>query len=165
MNSSKRRLDQLEVSLTPKQAILRWMEEAHQYDTMEQYVQALKDGPDSAWPMAMLLQQTAGAVEQAMKGRPRQEIARGVRQAVRDVLFLFHLHQQVNGKLMGKQEAFLYRLRWRRAELERLRYQKTARQGPASRIGKAVPRRQDRPGVRRKPSYFWRNYMACAWRY
>jgi hypothetical protein len=143
MTSSKRRLDKLEVSLTPKQAILRWIEEAHQHDTMEQYVRALKDGPDSAWPLAQLPEKVSRAVEQAMKGRPKPEVARQARQAVRDVLFLFHLHQRVNYKIMEKQEAFLFRLRWLRAELGRLRYQKMVRQASLSGIRRGLPRRQD----------------------
>jgi hypothetical protein len=52
MTSSKRRLDKLEVSLTPQQAIVRcivrWMQEGHQHDTMEQYARYLKPGPESA---------------------------------------------------------------------------------------------------------------------
>ncbi|HZA21371.1 MAG TPA: hypothetical protein VFA32_01995, partial [Dehalococcoidia bacterium] len=143
MTTSKRRLDKLEVSLTPKQAILLWMEEAHQYDTMEQYVRFLKPGPESAWPLAVLPEKVATAVEQAMKGRPKQEIARRARQAVRDVLFLFHLHQQVNRKLIEKQEAFLFRLRWLRAELGRLCYQKKVRQASPSGIPTGVPKHQD----------------------
>jgi hypothetical protein len=143
MSSSKRRLDKIEVSLTPKQAILLWLEEAHRYDTMEQYTRALKDGPDSAWPLAQLPEKVSRAVEQAMKGGSRQEISIGVRQAVRDVLFLFHLHQQVNGKVMEEQKAFLYRLRWLRAELGRLRYQKMVRQASHSRVHIGVSKRQD----------------------
>jgi hypothetical protein len=143
MTSCKRRLDKLQVSLTPKQPILRWMGEAHQHDTMEQYVRALKGEPDSAWPMATLPKQVAAAVKQALKGQPREEVSRGVRQAVRDVVFLFHLHQQVNRKLMEKQEAFLFRLRWLRAELGRLHYQKMAGQASPSGIRTRIPRRQE----------------------
>jgi hypothetical protein len=143
MSSGKRRLDKLEVSLTPKQAILLWMAEAHRHDTMEQYAKSLKDSNDSAWPMATLPKQVTGAVEQALKGIPRKEISNGVRQAVRDVLFLFHLHQQVNGKLMEEQKAFLFRLRWLRAELGRLHYQKLAHQASPSGIRKGVLKRRD----------------------
>jgi hypothetical protein len=143
MTSSKRRLDKLEVSLTPKQAILLWTAEAHQYGSMEQYVRALKDGPESAWPLAQLPEKVSRAVEQAMKGRPKPEVARRERQAVLDVLFLFHIHQQANRRLMEKQEAFLFRLRWLRAELGRLRYQKMVHQASLLGIRRGLPRRQD----------------------
>jgi hypothetical protein len=109
---------------------------------MEQYAESLKAGSESAWPMAKLPKQVSAAVEQTMKGQPREEISKGVYQAVRDVLFLFHLHQQVNGKLMEKQEAFLFWLRWLRAELGRLRYHKMGRKASASGIGEGIPRHQ-----------------------
>ena len=35
MTSGKRRLDKLEEHLTPKQAALLWMAEAHQFETLE----------------------------------------------------------------------------------------------------------------------------------
>ena len=47
-----------------------------------------------------------------MKGRPKQEVARRARQAIRDVLFLFHLHQQVNRKFMEEDRHY-----WTRALL------------------------------------------------
>ncbi|HZA25943.1 MAG TPA: hypothetical protein VFA32_25690, partial [Dehalococcoidia bacterium] len=127
MTTSKRRLDKLQVSLTPKQAILLWMEEAHQYDTMEQYVRSLKPGPDSAWPLAVLPDKVATSVEQAMKARPRQEVARVARQAIRDVLFLFHLHQQVNRKFMEEDRHFWTRALLLSVELDALRRERSLR--------------------------------------
>jgi hypothetical protein len=127
MSASKRRLDKLEVSLTPKQAILLWMEEAHQYDTMEQYVRSLKPGPEAAWPLAILPEKIATATEQAMKGRPRQEVARVARQAIRDVLFLFHLHQQVNQKLMEEDRHYWTRALLLSTELDALRRERQLR--------------------------------------
>jgi hypothetical protein len=47
-----------------------------------------------------------------MKGRPKEAVARVVRQAVRDVVFLFHLHQQVNRKFLEEDRHF-----WTRAML------------------------------------------------
>src|SRR5919106_1984750 len=127
MTTSKRRLDKLEVSLTPKQAILLWMEEAHQYDTMEQYVRFLKPGPESAWPLAVLPEKVATAVEQAMKARPRQEVARMARQAIRDVLFLFHLHQGVNQKFMEEDRHFWTKALLLSTELDALRRERFLR--------------------------------------
>jgi hypothetical protein len=127
MTSSKRRLDKLEVSLTPKQAILLWMEEAHQYGTMEQYVRSLKPGPEAAWPLAMLPDKISTAVEQAMKGRPRQEIVRRARQSIRDVLFLFHLHQQVNQKFMEEDRHYWTRALLLSTELDALRRERSLR--------------------------------------
>jgi hypothetical protein len=127
MTSSKRRLDKLEVSLTPKQAILLWMEEAHQYDTMEQYVRSLKPGPESAWPLAILPERVTTGVEQAMKGRPKQVVARMARQAIRDVLFLFHLHQQVNRRFMEEDRHYWTRALLLSTELDALRRERSLR--------------------------------------
>jgi hypothetical protein len=143
MSSSQRRLDKVEATLAPQQVVLLWMQQAHQFPSMYEYVRSLKGGPESAFPLYLLPDQVERAMKNQMKGRPRQEIVRAMRSAVRDTLFLFHLHQQVNHKLMEKQEAFLFRLRWLRAELGRLRYQKMACQASPSGIRTRVPRRQD----------------------
>ena len=45
-----------------------------------------------------------------MKARPREEVNKAVNQAYKDVLFLFFLHQQVNGKLL--QEERYYWTKW-----------------------------------------------------
>jgi hypothetical protein len=127
MSISKRRLDKLEVSLTPKQAILLWMEEAHQYDSMREYCLSLKPGPDSAWPLAILPDKVSKAVEQAMKGRPKPAVARTVRQAIRDVLFLFHLHQQVNQKFMEEDRHYWTRALLLSVELDALRRERFLR--------------------------------------
>jgi hypothetical protein len=120
-------LEKIEVSLTPKQAILLWLEEAHRYDTMEQYARSLKPGPESAWPLAELPDKVSKAVEQAMKGRPKAEVARVVRQAVRDVLFLFHLHQQVNQKFMEENRHFWTKALLLSTELDALRRERFLR--------------------------------------
>jgi len=44
----------------------------------------------------------AEGVKQTLKEQPREEINRAVRQAYRNVLFLFFLYQQVNGKLFSE---------------------------------------------------------------
>jgi hypothetical protein len=143
MSSSQRRLDRVEATLAPKQVVLLWMQQAHQFPSMYEYVKSLKGGPETAFPLYLLPDQVEQAIVAQMKGRPRKEIVRAVRSAVRDTFFLFHLHQQMNRKLMEKQEAFLFRLRWLRAELGRLRYQKMACQASPSEIRTRVPRRQD----------------------
>jgi hypothetical protein len=104
-----------------------WMEEAHQYDTMEQYARSPKPGPESAWPLAILPDKVASAVEQAMKGRSKQEIARVARQAIRDVLFLFHLHQRVNQKFMEEDRHFWTRALLLSMELDALRRERFLR--------------------------------------
>ncbi len=106
MTSGKRRLDKLEGQLTPKQAALLWMADAHQFSSMDQYADSLKGASDSAWPIPRLCDQIYASVTKAMKGRPKEEIAPALRQAYLDVLFLFYLHQRVNATVMERERYF-----------------------------------------------------------
>ena len=102
MNNGKRRVEKLESDLTPKQAILLWLQEAHSFNRIEEYAHHLKNQPDIAAPIDRLTMQVEEGVKQTLKGKPREEINKAVRQAYKDVLFLFFLHQQVNGKLLSE---------------------------------------------------------------
>jgi len=64
MSNAKRRLDQLESGLTPKQAILMWLQEAHAFRGIEEYVRHLKTQPDNAAPLYKLTTQ----VEEGVNG-------------------------------------------------------------------------------------------------
>ena len=112
MSGGMRRIKKLETEgcLTPKQAILLWLQEAHAFNTIEEYVQHLKTQPDSAAPISRLTTQVAEGVNQSLNGQPREEISKAVRQAHKDVLLLFFLHQQVNGKLLSENR--YYWARW-----------------------------------------------------
>ena len=102
MTTAKRRMDKLETGLTPKQIILLWFQEAHAFNSIEEYVRHLKTQPDSAAPIHKLTSQVEESVKQTLGSRPREEINKAVNQAYKDVLFLFYLHQQVNGKLLSE---------------------------------------------------------------
>jgi hypothetical protein len=52
--TGRRRIDKIAGSLTPRQAVLLWLEEAAQSASLREYVLAIKDGPDSAFPMFRL---------------------------------------------------------------------------------------------------------------
>ena len=100
MNPKRRRLEQLESELTPKQAMLLWLQDFQRFTTIADYVGHLKSQPKSARPLFRLPSQVTEAVKTAMKGEPDHDVDRAVRQAVRDVLFLFHLCQQLNFTLL-----------------------------------------------------------------
>ena len=101
-----RRIGKLESGLTPKQAILLWLQEAHAFRGIEEYVRHLKTQPDNAAPLYKLTAQVEEGVKQRLKGKPREAIALAVRQAYKDVLFLFFLHQQVNRKLVSEERHY-----------------------------------------------------------
>jgi len=110
VSGGKRRIEKLETGLTPKQAILLWLQEAHSFKGIEEYVRHLKNQPDNASPIDRLSTQVEEAVKLTLKGHPREDINRAVRQAHKDVLFLFYLHKQVNGKLLSEHR--YYWTRW-----------------------------------------------------
>ena len=106
MSSGNRRLDKLESNLTPKQAAVLWMAEAHQFQTLEEYAAHMKTQLDDAWPLRRLGDQMRSSVEQALKGKPQGVIDRVQRQVDLDALFLFYLHQQANTRLVEKGRYF-----------------------------------------------------------
>ena len=120
MSKNIQRVAKLETGLTPKQAILLWFQEAHGFNAILEYIHHLKSQPDSAAPIPRLTDQVAEAVKQTLKGHPREEIDKAVRQAYKDVLFLFFLHQQVNRKLISEERYFWTQGRFLIAELKSL---------------------------------------------
>jgi hypothetical protein len=103
------------------------MEEAHQYDTMEQYVRSLKPGPDSAWPLCLLPEKVSNRRGAGREGQAKAGSCRRDRQAVRDVLFLFHLHQQVNRRFMEEDRHYWTRALLLSTELDALRRERSLR--------------------------------------
>jgi len=106
MSQNKKRIEKIEGSLTPKQAVILWMQEAHRYRDMSEYVLFLRGQPDTAAPLWHLPDQVEQATRESMKSQSKEVIKAAVRRAVRDVFFLFHLHQQVNAKIMLEQRAW-----------------------------------------------------------
>ena len=90
-------MDRIETSLTPTQAVVLWMGEAHRFPSVAAYVDSLVDGPDTAWPLHRLAELIEPATLEAVKGRPRKAKHWAVKQALRDVAFLFFVHQEANG--------------------------------------------------------------------
>ena len=141
MSAGMRRVKKLETegSLTPKQTILLWLQEAHAFNNIEDYVRHLKNQPDGAGPIDRLTAQVEEAVKQTLKGKPREEIDKAVRQAYRDVLFLFYLHKQVNGKLLSENRYYWTKWLLLSKELQSLiREQDLERQMQWNRIRTAI---------------------------
>ena len=106
MSQSAKRIEKIEGSLTPKQAVMLWMQDAHQYRNMFEYVLFLRGQPNTVAPLWHLPDQIERATRESMKGQHKEVVEAAVRRAVRDVFFLFHLHQQVNVKVMLEQRAW-----------------------------------------------------------
>jgi hypothetical protein len=108
--AADRRLDKIAGQLTPQQAVLLWMQDAHQYPTVPAYMDSLKDAPDTKYPMMWLPERVEQAVGTALKGEKPDLIKRAERKAVREVAFLFYLQMQVNTRLWGEWRALCFQL-------------------------------------------------------
>ncbi|MHB1345442.1 MAG: hypothetical protein ACYCX3_13955, partial [Thermoleophilia bacterium] len=104
MSGEKRRLDRIESSLSPTQAVVLWLEGAHRHGSLLAYARWLLDQPDDGYPLVKLPGQVADAVRAAMKGRRREDVFQEIRRAQKDVLFLFHLATNLNAWALERAE-------------------------------------------------------------
>ena len=79
------------------------MREAHAHGSFREYMRWLKHQPDSAYPLFRLPAQMERSVKAANRGQDRETREQATREAVRDVLFLFFLHQGLN-RLIAEEE-------------------------------------------------------------
>jgi hypothetical protein len=103
--TTARRLDHLEDSLSPQEAVLRWLAEAHEFPTLPDYVQSLKGQPPSVFPLYRLPEEMEASVRAGLKGEKRERIVQAVRAAVRDAAFLVYLVTQTNTCVLTEQRA------------------------------------------------------------
>jgi len=94
--STARRLDHLENSLTPLEAVLLWLAEAHAHPSVNAYVLTLQDQPLAAYPLVWLPDLVEPGVRAARKGEPRSDVDHAVFEAKRDLAFLYELAMECN---------------------------------------------------------------------
>jgi len=92
-------------SLTPREAVILWMREAHTFDSLLDYGRWLLDQPDEAYPLIRMPAQVVAAVKDKHKGQRDELLRDEFYQVQRDVLFLYHLHTQVNQRALQNEEA------------------------------------------------------------
>ncbi|GEM_PF-3611772 len=95
-----KRLDKVEHSLTPKQPVVLWLEEARSYGFLRAYVASLTGQPLAAYPLEKLPEQVEAAVKDAYKRPPAKELWPYLDQARKDVAFLFELAMAVNARVL-----------------------------------------------------------------
>jgi hypothetical protein len=100
-----KRLDQVEDNLTPQEAIMRWMREAHEFGSYEAYARWLIDQPDDVYPLIHMPHQVVGAVRAQNKGVPDIKLRSEFRRVQKDVLFLYFLHKQAQMRALMDHEA------------------------------------------------------------
>ena len=54
MRGQRTRLDKVETSLTPAQAVLLWMQEAHAFGSMRAYAEWVVEQPAASYPLYRL---------------------------------------------------------------------------------------------------------------
>ena len=103
------RVARLEAAVTPRDAVLAWLTEAHAYPTLPDYIAAIRDAPREDWPLVRIAGQVEAAVQATTKGTP-QEVWQAVRSALGDACFLFELVLQ--GNLAAREVRDIEGLRW-----------------------------------------------------
>jgi hypothetical protein len=88
---SNRRLDKLEDSLSPKEAVIHWLSESHAYGSLPAYVESLIDQPDTAQPFIAVPAQVEKAVWESMRGQRPAFVKKVMRETTGDTVFLLRL--------------------------------------------------------------------------
>lgn len=96
--------------LTPKEAVICWIREAHQFDSPLEYGRWLLEQPEDASPLVRLPRQVVAACRKRNTGTPDHHLRDEIYQVQKDLLFLYFLHSRVNLRLLHEQEAFALRL-------------------------------------------------------
>lgn len=116
MSTQRRRVERVRTSLTPRQAVLAWLREAHASPDPVAYVRPLIGKPVNSYPLQRLGAQVDTATRTALRGQGRERIEAGVRQALRETSFLWQLCWDLNGKVLAAEQT----LQLRRAHLVEL---------------------------------------------
>jgi hypothetical protein len=90
-SAAARRVAKIEAALQPREAVLAWLAEAQQFPTIEGLARSIADQPVEAAPLSVISARVVGAVREARKGQPREDVERAARRAEGDAVFLFCL--------------------------------------------------------------------------
>ena len=110
-------LTRIETALTPKQAVLLWLQE-NKGKTSDEYSRWLLSHPRSASPRPKVEARVAEAIRSAMKGKEPNQISQAIRQGQMEADFLILLVNRTNTAILDESQT-----RWLRIALlyERLR--------------------------------------------
>jgi hypothetical protein len=100
----RRRVAKIETSLTPKQAVLEWVEKAQEFASFADYLADLAEAPWFASPRVEVPNRVGAAVLNVLKekGAKEEAVARAVLQAQKRTHFLVALVVQVNVKVFSE---------------------------------------------------------------
>jgi hypothetical protein len=92
----KRRLDAVEISLSPTQLVLRWLTEAHAFGDIEPYVASLLATDPPVAPLDRLAREAVRGTRAAIRGKRPEIVDAAVRSALRETVFRFELVMRIN---------------------------------------------------------------------
>ena len=105
MTTSKKIKDLEDHNLTPREAVILWMREAHQFDSLIAYGSWLAHQSDDAYPLIRMPAQVVAAVRARNKGTRNEDLRNEFYRAQKDVLFLYQIHKQLNMRAIQEEEA------------------------------------------------------------
>lgn len=110
MSMAKRLDDLKDRSLTPQEAVIVWMQEAHQFGSFVDYGRWLAGQPDEAYPLIRMPEQVVRAIRAKNKGVPGTELRDQFLAVQRDLLFLYYLHSRANMRASSDHEPLSLRV-------------------------------------------------------
>ena len=99
-----KRLYNLEESLSPREAIICWLREVHEFESYAGYCRWLLDQPDDSYPLVKTTRQVRAGVKSGHKGTPDVLLKDEMRRAEKEVIFLYYVQKELNLRLYMEEE-------------------------------------------------------------
>ena len=123
-----RMLDKLQEFLTPRQAVMVWLQRTNSYANVTDYIKSFFGEPRNLRPITLLTDGISSATQQGLKGQPEKEVNAAVCKAERDVVFLIKLHHQVNFYFLNEERVWFAAFAALEAKLRAITYGNALRQ-------------------------------------
>lgn len=95
MATTKARLAAIDAGLTPTALVVRWLDEAHAFGSLDAYVDSLLDGPAEAYPLDRLLREAKATIKRGSTGRTTDPDG-PLRKVLLETAFRFELVLRIN---------------------------------------------------------------------
>jgi hypothetical protein len=94
--TTERRLAKVEISLSPTQLVLRWLDEAHAFGDLESYVGSRLVEAASEGPLDRLGRQAVHGAQIGARSTRPEIVAKAIRTALRETFFRYELAVRIN---------------------------------------------------------------------
>jgi hypothetical protein len=91
-----RRVAAVELTLSPTELVLRWLEEAHGFGSLEAYLRSIIADPALVPPADELARAAASGARASLRGKGSEAIGKAVDGAIRETIFRFELVLRIN---------------------------------------------------------------------